>query len=554
LQQSTHQIDARSSWKNRRWFSMLDGRAPPPPVILQTTGDQPLTSASEDQQPHKAELKRDLTKLESYATIIGVLIGSGIFVVTGRLGAVAGPSVPLAYLVLAPVILTTAAAYSVYLSTPLGVRPGDAYLHISRTLQRYYIGYLALWLKWLAYIGALVILATSLGQYLKFFYPNMDDWFAQWLPFGEHLKTTYANGPSLGEAVIATATLLFFFVFNLLGVKFYGWLQTAMFILLMVAVAILVVPGLFAIQWKNFSPLFPYGFWATTTAEGDKGFLAALPQLFFSYAGFESLAQTAGETREARRLLPAVFINGILISMLIFFLMSLVAFGVVPYQELAQSNYAMADAAHRFLPKWGGAVVALGAIMAFTTSINGSLFVPARILYVLGEDRMAPQWFARVGDRFRTPWVSLVINTAIALVLLWTKQLNYVLDISLVAIFVLYALHSASMAALPFIRPKLYDTARVKLRPALLVLFGVISVASMGYLSYLLIARDINERQQTGGLAIWQLLLLWIAAGTALYLIARWEGRRSGFDYKRQLTREWLAKSDSPAPPDRSSP
>ncbi|HJQ22814.1 MAG TPA: APC family permease [Blastocatellia bacterium] len=491
-------------------------------------------------------LKRDLTTLESYATIIGVLIGSGIFVVTGRLGAVAGPSVPLAYLVLAPVILTTAVAYSVYLSTPLGVRPGDAYLHISRTLQQHYIGYLALWLKWLAYIGALVVLATSLGQYLKFFYPNMDDWFASWLPFGERLKAAYASGPSLGEAVVATATMLFFFFFNLLGVKFYGWLQTAMFILLMIAVVILVVPGLFAIQWKNFSPLFPYGFWATVTPEGDRGFLAALPPLFFSYAGFESLAQTAGETREARRALPAVFINGILISMLIFFLMSLVAFGVVPYQELARSDYAMADAAHRFLPKWGGAVVALGAIMAFTTSINGSLFVPARILYVFGEDRMAPRWFARVGSRFHTPWVSLVINTGVALVLLWTKQLGYVLNISLVAIFLLYGLHSAAMAALPFVRPKLYETARVKLRPALLVAFGVISVASMAYLTFMVISRDISERRQSGGVAIWQLLLLWSGVGTALYLLARWEGRRSGFDYKSQLTQEWLAEGESP--------
>jgi amino acid transporter len=106
-------------------------------------------------QPQKVELKRDLNKLESYATIIVMLVGSGIFVVTGEAGAVAGPSVPLAYLVLAPVVLTTAVAYSVYLSTPLGIRPGDAYLHISRTIGSYYLGFIALWLKWLAYIGAL---------------------------------------------------------------------------------------------------------------------------------------------------------------------------------------------------------------------------------------------------------------------------------------------------------------------------------------------------------------------------------------------------------------
>jgi amino acid transporter len=412
-------------------------------------------------------------------------------------------------------------------------------------MQSYYVGFIALWLKWLAYIGALVILSASLGQYLKFFYPDMDAWLADILPFGRALLERFPadSSPTFGEAVIATAAVLFFFIFNLLGVKFYGWLQTAMFVVLCLAVTVLVVPGLFAIDWSNFSPLFPYGFWPQTTPEGDIGFLAALPPLFFSYAGFEGLAQTAGETKEARRSLPKIFINGILIAMVIFFLMSLVAFGVVPHQELAASDYAMADAARRFLPAWGGAVVAIGALMAFTTSLNVTLYVPARILYVFGEDRMAPQWFARVSTRFRTPWVSLVINTAVALLLLWTKSFSYVLNISLVAMFLLYGLHSASLIALPFVRPALYEKAEVRLRPALLVAFGLISVVSMAYLAITTISRDIAEHAKlpegARGLATWHLLLIWIAIGTALYLLARWEGRRSGFDYERQLVREW---------------
>ena len=491
-------------------------------------------------QTLRVELKRDLNKLESYATIIGMLVGSGIFVVTGEAGAIAGPSVPLAYLVLAPVVLTTAVAYSVYLSTPLGIRPGDAYLHISRTIRSYYFGFIALWLKWLAYIGALVILSTSLGRYLKFFYPNMDQWLANLLPFGQALKAGYPASPSLGEAVIATGALLFFFVFNLIGVKFYGWLQTAMFILLCIAIVILVVPGLFAVDMKNFSPLFPFGFWATGTAGSEIGFLAALPSLFFSYAGFESLAQTAGETKEARKSLPRIFINGILISMVIFFLMSFVAFGVVPYQELSKSTYAMSDVAARFLPAWGGAVVTVGALMAFTTSLNATLFVPARILYVLGEDRMLPQWLARVSNRFRTPWISLLVNTSIALVLLWTRKFGFVLNIALLAMFLYYGLHSASLIVLPFVRPELYKTARVRLRPLLVVVFGAVSVVSMAYLSFVTIASDVSRQRalptDERGMPLWQLLLLWTAVGTILYALARWEGRRSGFDYKRQLS------------------
>jgi amino acid transporter len=503
-----------------------------------------LGQATEKRAAHKVELKRELTRLESYATIIGILVGSGIFVVTGKSGTIAGPSIPLAYLVLAPVMLVTAVAYSVYISTPLGTSPGGEYLHISRTTRSYYLGFIALWLKWLSYIGALVILAISLGQYLKFFYPNMDSWFARVLPFGESLKASYSGDPSFGEVVIATTAVLFFFVLNLVGAKFYGRLQTIMVVVKCAAIVVLVVPGLFVINWKNFSPLFPYGFWAHGTADGERGFLAVLPPLFFAYAGFEALAQTAGEAKESRSSLPRIFINGILISMVMFFLMSMVAFGVVPYQELARSSFAMSDAAARYLPWWGGAIVTVGALMAFSTCLNATMFVPARILYVFGEERMAPQWFARVGERFRTPWVSLVVNTTVALVLMWTKKFEYVLDISLLAIFLTYALHSASLAALPLVRPALYQKAQVRIRPSLLILMGLMSVASMLYLSAVTIAHDIDKQQSLApdqrGKAIWQLIIVWVAVGSVLYGMARWEGRRGGFDYDRQLIQGWM--------------
>ena len=503
-----------------------------------------MAITNEKRTQDKVELKRELSKIESYATIIGILVGSGIFVVTGRSGSVAGPSVPLAYLVLAPIVLVTAVAYTVYLSTPLGNSPGGEYTHISRTTRSYYIGFIALWLKWLAYIGALVILSTSLAQYLKVFYPRMDEAIAGALPFGQALASSYPSDPTLGEAVIATAALLFFLALNLLGVKAYGWLQTAMVIVKCLAVIVLVVPGLFAIDWKNFSPLFPYGFWAHATPDGDKGFMAVLAPLFFAYAGFESLAQTAGETKESRSSLPMIFINGVLISMAIFFLMSLVAFGVMPHQELAASTFPMSDAAARYLPEWGSKVVAIGALMAFATCLNATLFVPGRILYVFGEDRMAPRWFGRVGERFRTPWVSLVINTTIALALLWTKKFGYVLDIAILGMFIVYGLHSASLISLPFVRRALYEKAQVRIRPALLVILGFISLASMTYLAIVTIVRDIQRQQglppDQRSFAIWQLLLVWIAVGTVLYLAARWEGRREGFDYERQLVREWM--------------
>src|SRR5947209_5161874 len=111
-------------------------------------------------------LRRDLGTVESYATLLGILIGAGIFKVTGDAWQITGPSVILGYLVLAPAILATSVAYSVFLSTPLGREPGGEYTHISRTFGGRRLAFIGAWLKIISYIGALAYLARAFADYL----------------------------------------------------------------------------------------------------------------------------------------------------------------------------------------------------------------------------------------------------------------------------------------------------------------------------------------------------------------------------------------------------
>ena len=112
-------------------------------------------------------LRRDLGVVESYAVLIGVLIGAGIFKVTGVAWEMTGPSVVLGYLVLAPAILATSVAYSVFVSTPLGREPGGEYTHISRVFGGYGLAFVGAWLKIISYIGALAYLSRALGDYVR---------------------------------------------------------------------------------------------------------------------------------------------------------------------------------------------------------------------------------------------------------------------------------------------------------------------------------------------------------------------------------------------------
>src|SRR5439155_26365383 len=98
---------------------------------------------------------------------------------------------------------------------------------------------------------------------------------------------------------------------------------------------------LFAIRPSNYRPFFTHGF---------RGFAASLPPLFFAYAGFESLAQTAGEVRDSTRRLPRVFLLGIAATMTIYLLMSIVAFGVLTGEQLRASQAPMTAVASQYLP------------------------------------------------------------------------------------------------------------------------------------------------------------------------------------------------------------
>src|SRR5436305_1764818 len=238
-------------------------------------------------------LRRDLGTLESYAALLGIMIGAGIFKVTSDAGALTGPSVILGYAVLTPVILATSVAYAAFLSTPLGREPGGEYTHISRTLGGHRVAFIGAWLKIISYVGAGAYLASALADYVIEF-------------AGGRLR------PETYHLPLALAGLIFFYLVHVVGVRWFGRIQVTMCALLGLSLVVLIVPGLFAIKTTNYQPFFTHG---------AAGFAAGLVPVFFSYAGFESLAQTAGEVKDSTRRLPLIFLKGIGITAAIYVLM-----------------------------------------------------------------------------------------------------------------------------------------------------------------------------------------------------------------------------------------
>lgn len=443
-------------------------------------------------------LRRDLGTLESYAALIGILIGAGIFKVTSDAWALTGPSVILGYVVLAPAILATSVAYSVFLSTPLGRVPGGEYTHLSRTFGGQRLAFIGAWLKVISYIGALAYLARAFADYL--------------IELLGLAKST--------AMPVAIASLLFFYVVHVAGVRWFGRLQVWMCIVLLLSLVVLIVPGLFAIRVENYRPFF---------TKGIGGFAESLPLLFFSYAGFEALAQTAGEVRDSTQRLPRIFLRGISATMVIYFLMSVVAFGVLPGPQLSASDAPMATVASQYLPAGAAWFVTLGAVMALSTSVNATMLVPSRIAIMLAEDGLAPRGLGAISAKTGTPIVGLTITLIVALLLLVSGQVSLALNIAVFALVVLYFLHSVALIMLPITNRELYDSVTLPLSRGAQILAALLSVIAMGTLIVLQLANDLDvlgrqsflQRLQNASLTTIELVLFWGAIGAVLYTLAR---------------------------------
>ena len=456
-----------------------------------------------------SRLRRDLGTLESYAALIGILIGAGIFQVTSQAWALTGPSVILGYLILTPAILATSIPYAAYFSTPLGREPGGEYLHISRTLKGFRLAYVGAWLKIISYIGAGAYLANAMAGYIIALSGNRID--------------------ARFRLPLALAALVVFYLIHVIGIRWFGRFQVLMSALKCLALLVLIVPGLFVLRGSNYVPFFTHG---------ASGFGASLLPLFFAYAGFESIAQTAGEVKDSTRRLPRILLKGITITALFYVFTSVVTFGVLPGGRLQASSAPMAEVASIYLPKGAAIFVTIGAIAAIMTALNGTIFVPSRLAIMFVEDRLAPRWLGFINKATATPIRGLTLTMLCCALLLISGQLSLALNVAVFALVVLYFIHSLVFLFLPRLNPSLAREVEINLPRPVQQAAAVVSVLSMGLMILIQLRQDaavlttqtLSQRINGQSLTSIELIVVWGVVGACLYQFARMQRNVSKVD------------------------
>lgn len=452
------------------------------------------------------QLKRSLGALDLTVFGVGVVIGAGIFTLTGRAAHnVAGPAIVISFVIAAVACALAAMCYAEFASTvPVS---GSAYTFSYAALGEVFAWIIGWDLILEMFLGASVV-AQGWSAYLGVFLGKI----------GIELPAAISYG-----GVIDLPAVLLVLVLGVLvavGIKESLRVNMALVALKIFIVLFVIVAGIGFINPANYVPFVPESVptpsgdpnaWATQpllqfvtgavpATFGVGGILAGAALVFFAYIGFDVVATTAEETRNPQRNLPIGIITSLVICTILYCAVALVVTGMVPYDQL-DPKAALANAFVQHGQTWAATLISAGAVAGLTTVVLTLMIGATRLIFAMSRDALLPMSLAKVHPKFRTPWlITAIVTGAVAVVAGFTPVgvLEEMVNIGTLSAFVLV---SIGVVVLRRKRPDLPRAFRVPWSP-------VLPIASAVICGYLMLNLSVET---------WLRFLIWLVIGFGIY-------------------------------------
>ncbi len=310
---------------------------------------------------------------------VGGMVGGGIFSVLGLSIALAGHAAPLAFALGGILALITGWSYA-----KLGLcfrSDGGSFTYLEHAFRHPNIAGLGGWLLIAGYIGTLSLYAYTFGAY-----------GAALLGHHEHLPILHH--------LLETAIILVFLGVNLYGVQAAGHTEDVIVLIKVLILSGFAVIGLMQADVTRLIPFFN---------RGGGGLLTGAALIFVAYEGFELIPNAISEAHDPERNIPRAIMISIIVTALIYILVSLVAVSNLSLNDLNRyKEYALAVAAEPFLGRAGFVLIGLGALLSTASAINATMFGAARLGSIMARENALPRVFAHRARATSVPWVSLL--------------------------------------------------------------------------------------------------------------------------------------------------
>jgi APA family basic amino acid/polyamine antiporter len=463
-----------------------------------------------DEPEHR--LKKHLSGLDLTVFGVGVIIGTGIFVLTGVVARdQSGPAVAISFVIAGVVCGLAAICYAEFASTvPVA---GSAYTFSYATFGEF-IAWIIGWDLVLELALGAATVAVGWSGYLNQLLADL----------GIPLPTSIAgeeatfNIPAIVIVLLMTTVLV-------LGIKLSSRV-TAVIVVIKVAIVLLVIAvGLFFVKAANYTPFVPpaqpaepgasgwdaplvqtlFGFTQGTFGWG--GVIAGAAVVFFAFIGFDIVATAAEETRNPERDLPRGILGSLAICTVLYVAVSLVVVGMQNYTELSADAPLAGAFAAEGLAFFSG-VISLGALAGLTSVVMILMLGQSRVLFAMSRDRLLPPALARVHPRYGTPYKITIFTGIFVAFLAAVVPLEELANLVNIGTLFAFVLVSVGVIVLRRTRPELPRAFRVPLMPVLPIVSALACLWLM-----------LNLPGDT-----WARFLGWMVLGVGLYFVY---GRRN---------------------------
>lgn len=331
---------------------------------------------------------------------IGGVIGTGLFLGSGKSISLAGPSILLTYVLVGVVVFLVTRALGELLLSNLNYH---SYVEFIEQYLGKRHAFVTGWTYWFCWIALGMTDLTATGMYMRYWAPDLP----QWIPI--------------------VITLLVLTAINLGAVKHFGELEFWFALIKVVAVIALIVVGVVILVsslwtgdggasvsniWAHEGGFFPHGF---------SGFMLSFQMVTFAFVGVEVIGIMAGEADNPRKNIPKA-INNVPIRVGIFYVGSIfILLSLHPWTAYTANSSPFVDVFSQIGVVVAATIINCVVITAAASACNSAIYSTSRMLYSLGKGKNASKSTTKL-SKSGVPHNAVIIS---AVIILASAALNY---------------------------------------------------------------------------------------------------------------------------------
>jgi basic amino acid/polyamine antiporter, APA family len=379
----------------------------------------------------QSELPRVLNASHATSIVVGIIIGSGIFLVPREMMAAVGSSRMVYAVWIIGGLLSLFGAMTYAEIAAAHPRYGGEYAFL-REAYGDLTGFLYMWTQiTVAKPASLATIAAGLARVLGTF-----------AIFSSFSKPAFAH--LIWAQVFAIAITWLITGLNIIGTRRSANVQ--LLLTWLKGVLILVIAGF------CFGAAGNHGSWHNFTTDfaeargGFSGFMIALIAALWAYDGWSDVVTMAGEVKRPQRSMPVALVGGVVIVGALYMLTNAAIQFVLPAAVIAIADRPAADAMRLVAGNWGATLVSIGMAVSIGATFVGSSLSGARVPFAAARDGLFFKQLAHVSPRFHTPSSALILQAVLSsLLLLAIGRFQALFSLAIFAEWLFYALTASTI-------------------------------------------------------------------------------------------------------------